>query len=234
MTFQTILVPRARTDPAAAALPVATRLAQSSHADLRFMPAAQVFADLVVAARHGQEKLEGFWVDGETEYLIQHREVPVLLLGPQEAEAPAACGLRSILVALDLSANAEAILEPVIALANLSGGHLTLVHVIEPVAAAPMLARRRELAQQQLDCVADRLRYRGLSVGTRLLCDSSAAQALLGELEKLQYDVIATTTHGAGGVHRIVLGSVAESLIRRARKPVLLVRPSNPPPADRP
>lgn len=223
MSFHTILVPR---DTAEFAIPVAARLAQSSHAALRVMNPSHALADLVVVARHGQEKLEGFWLDEATEYLLHHQETPVLLLGPEDDGSSAApCCLRSILVALDLSAAAEAILDPVTALANLSDGHITLAHVLAPVADAATLAQHRELAQQQLDRIADRLRLRGLSVSTRLVIEASPVLGLLNELEQRRYDVIALTTHGQGGLQRLFLGSVAESLIRRAAKPVLVVRP---------
>lgn len=223
MSFHTILVPR---DTAEFAIPVAARLAQSSHAALRVMNAPHALADLVVVARHGQEKLEGFWLDESTEDLLYHQETPLLLLGPEdEASSAAPCRLRSILVALDLSTASEAVLDPVTALANLSDGHITLAHVLEPVSDVTALARHRELAQRQLDRVADRLRFRGLSVSTRLLIETSPALGLLNELEQQCYDVIALTTHGQGGLQRLFLGSVAESLIRRAPKPVLVVRP---------
>jgi nucleotide-binding universal stress UspA family protein len=222
MAFETILVPE---HTAEFALPVAARLAQSSHAVLRVANPPHVLAGLVVAARHGHEAVEGFWVDRETEYLMRHGDAPVLLVSPEEAGSAAApCGLRSILVALDLSANAEAILEPVIGLTNLSDGHVTLVHVLDP--ARQRFEQRQAKAQQWLDRVADRLRLRGVSVSTRLLTESSAVQGLLGEFEKRRYDLIALTTHGQGGMQQLFLGSVAESLVRRARKPVLLVRPA--------
>jgi len=221
MAFETILVPE---HTAEFALPVAARLAQSSHATLRVANAHHVLAGLVVAARHGHEDVEGFWVDSETEYLMRHEDAPVLLVSPEEAGAVAPCCLRSILVALDLSANAEAILEPVIGLTNLSDGHVTLVHVLDPTSGR--FVQHRAEAQQWLDRVADRLRFRGVSVSTRLLTDSSAVRGLLGEFEKRRYDVIALTTHGQGGMQQLFLGSVAESLVRRARKPVLLVRPA--------
>src|SRR5262249_4456432 len=157
MTFQNILVPR---HTAEFAVPVAARLAESSHGSLRIMSALPAIADLVVVTRSGREELEGFWLDQDTEDLIQHQDVPVLLLGPQdEGLSTVPCCLRSILVALDLSADAEAILEPVIALANLSDGHVTLAHVIEPATEPKLLAERRSQAQRQLDRVADHLRF---------------------------------------------------------------------------
>jgi nucleotide-binding universal stress UspA family protein len=60
----------------------------------------------------------------------------------------------------------------------------------------------------------------------------TAAQGILEELTQDRYDLLALTTHGRGGLSRILLGSVAGKLIRRATKPVLVVRPLATPKED--
>lgn len=201
-------------------------------------------ADLLVVATHGRGAVKRFWLGSVADYLIRHLSIPVLLVhpgslggwGPEQS-------LRRVLVALDLSADAEAILEPVTAMAHLTAGHVTLLHVLQPVLelpapGAPFLAPTpgtlildQALAQQHLDEVADRLRHRGLSVNTRLL-SGTAVPEILEELAQDRYDVLALTTHGRGGLSRLLLGSVAEKLIRRASKPVLVVRPIATPKED--
>jgi nucleotide-binding universal stress UspA family protein len=54
----------------------------------------------------------------------------------------------------------------------------------------------------------------------------SAAAAVLDALEDRCYDLVAMTTHGAGGMRRLFLGGVADKIIRTARKPVLMLRPA--------
>jgi nucleotide-binding universal stress UspA family protein len=88
--------------------------------------------------------------------------------------------VRGIVVALDLSQDAEAILEPVIALAGMTGAGLTLVHVAElifeigrPAMPGPILADTELLeasrieAQDRLERIAARLRKPGLKVAAK-------------------------------------------------------------------
>ena len=206
--------------------------------------ATNLNVDLMVVATHGRGAVKRFWLGSVADYLIRHLSIPVLLAHPGHLGGwGAEPSLRRILVALDLSADAETILEPVTTVAQLAGGHVTLLHVLEPVIelpapGAPFLApipgtlvQDQEAAQRHLDEVADGLRRRGLSVNTRLL-SGTAAQEILEELAQDRYDLLALTTHGRGGLSRILLGSVAGKLIRRAAKPVLVVRPIAVPKED--
>ncbi len=201
--------------------------------------ATRVGADLVVMAGHGRGALGRLWSGSVADYLVRHLTVPILLTPPNRKEQMAEANpLRSILVALDLSAYAEAILEPVIALSQVTKGHVTLIHVEEPVGAVdpgfpfsvlapPKLAEEQRIAvQRRLDEIADRLRYRGVSVSTRLTLGAGAAGGLLDALAGGRYDVLALTTHGQGGLKRLLMGSVADKVIRAAPKPVLVLRPT--------
>jgi nucleotide-binding universal stress UspA family protein len=74
-----------------------------------------------------------------------------------------------------------------------------------------------------LEAVAGRLREQGLSVQTRVAVAERPARAILKEAQ--EGTVIALATHGRGGVPRVVLGSVADQVIRAAPGPVLVYRP---------
>lgn len=201
--------------------------------------ATRLDADLVVMATHGRGSFRRFWLGSVADYVIRHLATPVLLVHPGAPKAPARTRpLRSIAVALDLSRDAEAILEPVTALAQTTGAALTLVHVAElifqigspgipgPILAdAELLEASRIEAQDRLDRIAARLRRRGLKVTTRVITGASAASGLLEVLEQEEFDLIAMTTHGHGGVRRLLLGGVADKVIRGATKPVLVLRP---------
>jgi nucleotide-binding universal stress UspA family protein len=50
------------------------------------------------------------------------------------------------------------------------------------------------------------------------------AGTLLDALKESRFDVVAMTTHGAGGMRRLLMGSVASQVFRRAAKPVLVLR----------
>ncbi len=205
--------------------------------------ATGVDADLVVMATHGRGAMGRLWLGSVADYLIRHLTIPVLLVHPDRTEPTEEPALHSILVSLDLSPESEAILEPVVRLAQLTEGHVTLVYVVEPVLGPiamggpyvpsippQIFEEQRQTAQKKLDRIAGDLRDRGLSVSARIVDGSSAAGGLLETLAQGRYDLIAMATHGRGGVRRLLLGSVADKVIRGASKPVLAARPSLPQP----
>jgi len=198
----------------------------------------RIMADLVVMATHGRGAIGRLWLGSVADHLVRHLSIPVLLVHPAEAEAPVDPVIRSILVGLDLSPESESILDPVVRLAQITDAHVTLVHVLEPMldglamgmpyaTAIPVevLEEQRTAAQRRLDRLADRLRNQGLSVSARLVQSGLAADGLLETLDDKRFDLLALTTHGRSGVRRLILGSVADKVIRGARKPVLSLRP---------
>ena len=204
--------------------------------------ADRIEADLIVMATHGRSPLGRFWLGSVSRHVVRDAGVPVLLVHPNRQEsALQRDNGAGILVALDLSGYAEAILEPVMSLAGLLQAHVTLLHVVEPNyhAADPVTPYpldqdqtvteiRRADAQRRLDEIADRLRARGLCVSARVTVAPDAAAELLETLEVRKYDLLAMTTHGAGGIRHLLSGSVADKLIRSAGKPVLVLRPWRP------
>lgn len=196
--------------------------------------------DLVVMATHGRGPLSRFWLGSVADYLVRHASVPILLLRPRDGEAlPAAeTSFRRVLVPLDLSEESEAILTPLRALAHVVQAHLTLVHVVEPLlgvggAGLPypvtmpneLIETSRGRAQERLDAIADRLRSEGLGVATRVVVGLGVAGTILEQAEQQGFDWIAIATHGAGGFRRMLVGSVADKVIRASAKPVLVLRP---------
>lgn len=194
--------------------------------------------DLVVLSTHGRGPASRFWLGSVADYLVRHASAPLLLLRPPAAdEAGPLPEFHSGLVALDLSARSEAVLETVTALALVTQAHLTLIYVLEPALGMSgtmvpypvslphdLLEISRDEAQRHLDRVADRLRARGLRVATKVVVGFGVAGTILEQLARGEHDFVAVTTHGAGGFRRMVIGSTADKLVRGASKPVLLVR----------
>jgi nucleotide-binding universal stress UspA family protein len=218
--------------------PVEARLVDGLAGPAVCEEAARVKADLVVMATHGRGAMGRLWLGSVANYVIRTATLPVLLVRPGKAgETPDLPVPTGILVALDFSTHAEAVLEPVVAMAQLIEAEVTLLHVLEPFYAPepavpfPMLQDatitevRRADAQSRLDDIAKRLRARGLDVSTRVVIGANAAGSLLGTLQDRRFGLLAMTTHGAGGLRRLLLGSVADKVIRATTKPVLVFRP---------
>jgi nucleotide-binding universal stress UspA family protein len=135
--------------------------------------------------------------------------------------------LKQVLVATDFSPPSDAALTYGRALARTFGASLHVLHVVEnyflrPTAAAPHLlqeAKTRMLHDQLTD--EDRQQ-----LGARAVVETSdePAETIAGYAKAQNIDLIVIGTHGRGGLERLLVGSVAERVIRTAPCPVLTVR----------
>jgi len=221
--------------------PLQFRLADGSAGEAICGEAGRVGADLIVMATHGRGALGRLWLGSVADYVVRHATRPVLLVHPGRdgTEALNRNG-RTILVALDQSEYSDAILDPVVDLALATESKISLLTVVAPIFAPAepampypvpqhpaIVARRSDEAHSRLRRVAARLRRRGVSVSTRVVIGDSAAGAIVQVLREARFDMVALTTHGASGVRRLILGSVAEKVIRMAEKPVLVLHPAS-------
>jgi nucleotide-binding universal stress UspA family protein len=139
-----------------------------------------------------------------------------------------------ILFAGDLSDRSRAAFGAACSLAGESGGHLHVLHVVEsaPMAGPPDLAHgsgdvppqtpsRRQEIEDELHAF-----YRAapaLAVDY-LVRGGSAPNAILRTADEVEADLIVVGTHGRTGLDRLLNGSVAESVLQRSTRPVLVVR----------
>lgn len=141
-----------------------------------------------------------------------------------------------ILVPLDGSEVAEQVLPPVIELARCTGAEIVLLRVTDlrvyeylmpaPEFGARVNEQARDEARQYLSRVSAELRALGLKVRTQMVHESTVVYStILNTAKELGVDLIAMSTHGRSGLARMVLGSVADDVIRHAELPVFLVRP---------
>lgn len=193
---------------------------------------------LVVLATHGRGALSRLWLGSVSDALIRRLTVPVLLIRPAEGTAiPPAEQFRTVLVALDGSTESESALAPALALSDPKRCEVVLLRVVPPVpivgdagmtAALPMDDSLTESLTSQatayLEGVAARLRSSTVKVSTRVVVEPGVAQAVLHEASLANAELVALATHGARGLRRMVLGSVADKVLRGADRPVLLTR----------
>jgi nucleotide-binding universal stress UspA family protein len=78
-------------------------------------------------------------------------------------------------------------------------------------------------AESYLVSVAARLSERGITRVVRSVWYSSAVKAIVEAARVRRVDVIVMSTHGRSGLRRVMRGSVAESVLRLSRTPILLV-----------
>ena len=107
-----------------------------------------------------------------------------------------------------------------------------VVHLPLPLAAPdvgmstpiPDSEARLKEAREYLQAIAARLRQDGVRVKTEVIERDVVADAIVAHATEHQCDLIAMTTHGRSGLSRLLFGSVAESVVRHAPCPVLLIR----------
>jgi nucleotide-binding universal stress UspA family protein len=203
--------------------------------------AREIGADLVVMTTHGRSGVSRAWLGSVTDQLIRMLEVPVLVVRAPDPDAEAnPMSFSRILVPLDGSALAETVLEPAAALAQLCQATIGLVQVVQPVflAAEPALpypaayddeltALERNAAEEYLRRVGHRLQNVGVDTSEAAVLGSGpTAESILELARPDQVGLVALATHGWGGLRRLMLGSVADKLVRSAAVPVLVVPPT--------
>jgi len=179
-------------------------------------------ASLIVMATHGEGGLGRMIYGSAAVEVLRHTPVPVLLV-------PAACDHRwpemgplRVLVPLDGSALAETILDPIGALTGVLNIELHILRVVPTV--GRKASATRDIAQTYRELARRRLAALSISASTHIVI-GDPAESIDTVARRLEVDVIAMATHGRTGLARVVLGSVAEQTLHRARVPLLLVRP---------
>jgi nucleotide-binding universal stress UspA family protein len=148
-----------------------------------------------------------------------------------------------IVVPLDGSALAEQVLPYVEALAEKFGSAITLLRatllpgalIVGSLAGeagpigdpTPQVEADRQQATSYLAAVAGRLRAQGRVVQCEQP-EGPADEAIVQRARDVHADLIAMTTHGRGGLGRLVFGSVGDAVLRSAPCPVLLLRSASP------
>jgi len=138
---------------------------------------------------------------------------------------------RTVLFPTDFSASAEAGLEYATSLARDSGGKLLIVHVEEPplaVAAGEMYYGIPQPNTEALARLLEAVKPTDPAVPCehRLLAGDPAG-TVVDFAKRENVDVIVMGTHGRRGLSRLLMGSVAEAVVRRAECPVLTVKPTH-------
>ena len=200
--------------------------------------------ELIVMATHGRTGLSRAWMGSVADGVMRASKIPVLLVRPGDGVADIERGptFTGILVPLDGSPRAESVLEPAAALAEAFGASITLLEIVEPTYVVPQslglswtptevdterAEARAEIAEDGLRAVAGNLRARHpeIEVRTEVRAFARTAAGILERAHSSDFDLVAMTTQGRGA-SRVLLGSIADKVLRGTALPLLLMRPS--------
>jgi nucleotide-binding universal stress UspA family protein len=199
-------------------VPIGTAVVTGLEADGILGRVRDVGADLVVMTTHARGPVGRLLLGSVATEVVRRATVPVLLIRPRESPP----GLlpepvvEEVLVALDGSPLAELVVGPALDLARLLEAPCTLLRVVDPDG-DPKDAREylRGMARWALDA--------GVPAEPRVIVAGHAAEAIRASTPP--DGLIALATHGRGSLGRMLLGSVADEVIRGVPTPVLVYRP---------
>lgn len=185
---------------------------------------------LVAMATHGRSG-PSRWVRGSVaERVLRACAAPLLLANPRALESQSEAGFKRVLVPLDGSQQAEAILPTAIELARQYGARITLLRVgwLAPAAMDyPVHAAIPPVTPEELEATLEapkaRVAAAGLPVET-MVSFGFEADEILAAVEREPGTLLAMTTHGRTGLDRWLFGSVAEKVLRGCTSPVLVQR----------
>lgn len=190
--------------------------------------AREIGADLIVLGTHGRTGLRRLLTGSVAESVLRHAPCPVLALHTGEDSPAEARPIRVILHPTDFSERSRAAARVARALALDHGARLMLLHVepiklFQGVALAPpldprtyyepLVAMRDELDGPDLKAPVEMKYRRGDPV-----------TEILHEAEEIRCDLIVLGTHGRTGLTRLLMGSVAEAVLRRTGCPSLIIK----------
>jgi len=148
---------------------------------------------------------------------------------------------KKILVPLDGSALAERAIWHAEEIARGADAEILLLQAVfvpMPVVPEPALLTEGKVleeggrrASEYLDRVASELRAAGRNVRT-VIDERPPADAILHVAEQEKVDLIVMSTHGRSGLSRLVMGSIAENVLRRTARTIMFVKPERPAAAE--
>ncbi|MDX1420254.1 MAG: universal stress protein [Rubricoccaceae bacterium] len=185
--------------------------------------------DLVVMGTHGRRGLDRLLSGSVAEAVVRRAPCPVLVVPPGSDPAGP---IRRILAPVDFSEAAHEAARHAHALATRYGARLDLLHVVDETllrpAYVPLLgsfqvgeAEAVARAQMQLRELAQDLGDGDISVCALV---GHPALTILDVADAEETDLLVIGSHGRSGIERLVLGSVAERVLRAARCPVFVLK----------
>jgi nucleotide-binding universal stress UspA family protein len=148
---------------------------------------------------------------------------------------------QRILVATDFSPAATLGLQTAAELARAFNAKLTVCHVLDPSPLAPYVSRGDATKQIEVEQDVEKAIHDALAeiiethfagvpqTKTALVISANAAEGICHYADKEDVDLIVVSTHGRTGLAHLLIGSVAEKVVRHAPCPVLTVRAPKPP-----
>ena len=216
---------------------VRNRVEQGRPEDIIIAAAAADRDTLIAMATHGRSGVSRWLLGSVTEKVLRGTVTPLLVVhAPRDAKTDGEAALTSVIVPLDGSDIAEAVLSRIAALAKALELHVILVRVYAlPLATyggddyyvpdyIELKDQFKDEAEGYLNSTASFLRAQGVAHVSTVVIEGSAADAIISLARTTPDNLVAMSPYGRSGFQRWVLGSVTEKVVRHCEDPVLIVR----------
>ena len=198
--------------------------------------AHEIPADLIVMSTHGRTGLKRLFLGSTAERVVQYSLSPVLVVRRDEEQLIAEgqpLAIESILVPVDFSSSSAEGVRYAIDFARAFGARLVLFHSFEApqflttdrsghYSLPPTPEATRAAAEDQMRQFVKAFNFNGVDFETQIMM-GKAAEAICDYAIERKSDLIISSTHGRTGFMHVLIGSVAEHVVRYARTPVLVV-----------
>ncbi len=191
----------------------------------------------IVLATHGYGGMKRLLLGSTTMKVIHHVDAPVLTVGPECPDRD----VRRIVMPVELVEDAERTLEQAAWMASHYGASIELYHAVVPRALPVFIpgtgleaqsygdtpTDRRVRAARELGRLAETVRAAHPDVAVSVFVTEAyhAAEAICQRAEQLEADLLLLPAHNGRVLSRLMLGSVADAVVRRATVPVLVLKP---------
>jgi nucleotide-binding universal stress UspA family protein len=194
--------------------------------------AEEIDADILVVGSHRKASLKDIFVGTTAERTIRMSRLPILTANGEPAGP-----YRYVLAAVDFSHGTADAVRVAAAYANESRTPLAVVHVYDTPASSLIAGtsltddqveeqRSGEMARaaDELDAFMDALKCAGIRKMLRPH-ETSIADEILAVAGEVAADLVVIGTRGRSGIAKLLLGSVAEEVLRKADRDVLAIPP---------
>ncbi len=192
--------------------------------------------DLLVVGTHGRRGVQRLMLGSEAEEILRRADRPVLTVGQSEDGRPALFPER-ILVPVDLSIHSRHALRHGAAFARQFDARLDVVHVIEAIAAYDPAGPYQAVLPSEGDVLPDlkkNIRNKLQDLAEELPLPQENVRVYVGQSPTVPFivdvateeeiDLLVLPSHGRTGMERVLIGSVAEKVVRMAPCPVFVVK----------
>ncbi|WP_103026945.1 universal stress protein [Salinibacter altiplanensis] len=201
-------------------------------------PAEQIVAyaedkavDLVVMGTHGRRGVDRMLFGSVAEEVVRKAPCPTLTVRNNADRAPSKA-VRRVLAPIDFSDASKVAVQHAKEIALTYGAEVDLLHVVEePVypsaygyeaAAFPTAEVLENVEAQLADLAREKIGYEHVMIEART---GEPSREILDYIDNNEVDLTVIATHGRTGLDRMLMGSVAERVLRQSPTPVFVAKP---------